>query len=137
MRSIITLAVLIIMAIAIFISCDSTGGTKSAIVSGTVTTSDTAVFLEGVVVREDVPEGRTATTDENGYFIFEDTPIDGRLFIIEKDGYQPETIKTVYDGNLTHPLLVSTIQLYENGEERPAAVEDTIEEIDTLEIDSE
>jgi len=137
MRPIITLTVLAIMAAMIFVSCESSGGGKSAIISGTVTTSDTAIFLSDVTVREDIPEGRSATTNENGYFIFKDTPLDGRLFLIEKDGYQTETIKAVYDGNLPHPLLVSNIMLYEIGEERPLPVEETVEEIDTLESETE
>ncbi|MFH1700437.1 MAG: carboxypeptidase-like regulatory domain-containing protein [Candidatus Zixiibacteriota bacterium] len=96
---------LLVFVLGITISCDKAGDDHKAMdFAGRVTETDTAVYLEGVIVT-DSQKDAVDTTDENGYFTLREINFEKHMVSFEKEGYIKLEMEIDYPGSLSHPLV--------------------------------
>ncbi|MEE9443139.1 MAG: carboxypeptidase-like regulatory domain-containing protein [candidate division Zixibacteria bacterium] len=107
---------LIVFILGITISCDNTGVEKESMdLAGRVTEADTSVYLEGVIVIDNL-KNTADTTDENGYFTLRDISFEKHMVSFEKEGYVKFEMEVDYPGSLSHPLVSKHVILEKAGE---------------------
>lgn len=132
MRNTVLLICALLICSAIYLSC-SGDQTKSALLTGRVTATDTSVNLAGVKVYEQSHAQLSTVTDSMGYFELDGVMFEEHNIYFEKEGYQPYTLWFEYTGTLQHPILSRQVILKKIGETEPVEQTGDAEQEETTE----
>ncbi len=119
MKSIITALCFTCLFMALFLSCGQREEvSKSAILSGRVTDTDTTIYLAGVKVFEKSHAKLSTVTDSAGYFRLDGVMFEEHNIYFERDDYETDTLWFEYTGHFDRPVVTHHITMTPIAEEQ-------------------